>query len=118
MIKGDIMSDEKTVNTTDDSSDVPTRRVRMLVANATDIMVLFKEGMKFRRETTILAGVPDGAKLLTVASEPVNHGIIFVVEHESYEPVPINVIPPMIYVKVQTGVPGATKKKASTRKKK
>lgn len=100
------------------NAEIPTRRVRMLMVNPTDFMYLFTKGLEFRKRTKISEGVPEDAKLIAVAADSVRNGIMLVVESDSYEPIPINVLPPVQPISIQTGDPDATKKKKSERKKK
>jgi hypothetical protein len=98
-------------------ADIPTRKAKMLMVNPADFMALFTKGLEFRKHTKIISGIPDDAILLTVAAEPIRHAIMLVVQSESYEPIPINQMPPVELIEIQTGVPGATKKKKAPRKK-
>lgn len=98
-------------------AEIPTRRAKMLMVNPADFMYLFTKGLTFAKHTKIIAGIPDDAVLLAVAAEPIRHAIMLVVQSESYEPIPINEMPPVELVEIQTGKVGATKKKAAPRKK-
>lgn len=81
----------------------PTRRVRMMQVDPASFMMLFTKGMKFDRTVKIIDGVPADAKLLTVSYDAVRNGIIFVLESETYDEIPINVLPPIEYVGIQFG---------------
>lgn len=98
-------------------AEIPMRRVRMLMVNPTDFMFLFTKGLKFRKATEVIEGVPDDATLIAVAADSVRNGIMLVVQSSEYEPIPINVLPPVQPVSINTGVKDATKKKKPTRKK-
>lgn len=97
--------------------EIPTRKVKMLMVNPVDFMYLFTKGLEFRKQTKIMEGVPEDATLLTLAADPIRHGIMMVVESETYEPIPINEMPPVEVVSINTGVKDATKKKKVPRKK-
>ena len=96
---------------------IPTRRVKMLMVNPTDIMFLFTKGLKWRKNTTIIAGVPEDAQVIAVAADSMRNGIMLVVQSSEYEVVPINVLPPVEPVGIDVGVRNATKKKKEPRKK-
>lgn len=101
----------------EEQEEIPTRRVRMLMVNPTDFMYLFGAGVVFRKRTELMEGLPDDAILLTVAADPIRHGIMMVVESQTFEPIPINQMPPVLPISINTGVLGATKKKKPARKK-
>lgn len=96
---------------------IPTRRAKMLMVNPGDFMFLFTKGLKWRKNTQLIAGIPDDAELIAVAAEPVRHAIMLVVKSSTYEPIPIDQMPPIELVEIQTGRVGATKKKPAPRKK-
>lgn len=96
---------------------IPTRRAKMLMVNPADFMYLFTKGLEFRKHTKLIAGIPDDAELIAVAAEPVRHAIMLVVKSSTYEPIPIDQMPPIELVEIQTGRIGATKKKPAPRKK-
>ncbi len=93
------------------------RRVKMLMVNPTDFMFLFTKGIEFRKHTKLIKGLPEDAKLISLAAETVRHGIIFVVESATYKEIPINEMPPIEIVEIQHGLPGATKKKTVPKRK-
>lgn len=97
---------------------IPTRRVKMLMVNPADFMYLFTKGLVFRKQTKIVKGVPEDAVLVAIAADSMRNGIMLVVESQTYDEVPINVLPPVEPVSIDLGVPGATKKKKAPRKKK
>lgn len=102
------------------SAETPTRRVKMLMVNPADFMYLFTKGLKVRKGFQLIDGIPDDAVLIQVAADPVRYGIMLVVESESYEPVPVSVMPPVELVGIQLGK-GNTKemvKKPAVRRKK
>lgn len=98
--------------------EVPKKRRRMLMINPPDFMMLFKEGLEFRKHTKLITGLPEDAVLLAIAAEPVRNGIILVCESKEFDLVPINELPPTQLVEIELGVPGATKKNKKPRKKK
>lgn len=97
-------------------SVVPTRRVKMLMVNPADFMFLFTKGLIFRKNTRLIKGIPDDAKLIAVAGDSARNGIMLVVESSKYNPVPINVLPPVESVEIQTGENPNTKKKTIRKK--
>lgn len=97
--------------------EIPTRRAKMLMVNPADFMYLFTKGLRFRKNTQIISGLPEDAKLLTLAAEPARGAIMLVVESDSYAEIPINELPPVELIEIQQGEKGATKKKAAPRKK-
>ena len=96
---------------------IPTRRAKMLRVEPADFMFLFTKGLLWRKNTRLVAGVPDDAEILTIAADPLRHAIFIVVKSSTYEPIPIEQIPPIELVEIQTGRVGATKKKPAPRKK-
>lgn len=99
------------------AADIPTRRVRMLMVNPADFMFLFTKGLAFRKRTKIIEGVPEDASLIAVAADSARNGIMLVVESTEYDEIPINVLPPVQVVNIDTRIIGATKKKKAPRKK-
>jgi len=97
---------------------IPTRRAKMLMVNPVDFMFLFTKGLKWRKNTSLVSGIPEDAELLTIAAEPVRGGIMLVVKSASYPEIPISQMPPIELVEIQTGVTGATKKKVVRKKRK
>lgn len=100
------------------NAPIPTRRVRMLMVNPADFMYLFTEGLVFRKRAELIKGVPDDAVLIAIAADSMRNGIMLVVQSKTFDEIPINELPPVIPVSIQTGVVGATKKKKGPRKKK
>lgn len=97
---------------------IPTRRVKMLMVNPADFMFLFTKGLVFRKRTRIISGLPEDAKLVTIAADSARNGIMLVVESEEYDEVPINVLPPVQVVEIDTRTLEDSKKKKASRKKK
>lgn len=95
----------------------PARRVKILMINAYEFVPLFTKGMVFKRYTELINGAPKDAKILAMSGETQRHGILFVVESKEYPLVPLTEIPPIQLVAIQTKLKGATKVKASKRKK-
>ncbi len=98
-------------------AEMPTRKVKMMMVNPADFMFLITKGMTFRKHTKLIEGLPEDAQLVALAADSIRNGVMLVVQSESYEPVRADTLPPVEMVKIQTGVIGATKKKATKRKK-
>ena len=91
--------------------ETPMRRVRFLMVNPTDFLMIFGQGLVFAKRTQIIEGVPEDAKLLSMTVDHVRGGIILVVESETYDEIPVTHKPPVQHVSIKWGVEGATKKK-------
>jgi hypothetical protein len=87
------------------------RRVRFLVVNPADFLMLFTKGIVFAKRTQLLDGVPEDAMIVGMNVDHVRGGIILVVQSAEYDEVPMTVMPPVQHVSIQWGVEGATKKK-------
>lgn len=98
-------------------AEVPTRKVKMFMVNPADFMFLFTKGMTFRKHTKLVQGLPEDAQLVAVVADTMRNGIMMVIQSESYKPIKATEFPPTEYIQIQTGVVGATKKKATKRKK-
>ena len=96
---------------------VPTRRVRRFMVKPADFMFLFTKGLKWRKNTTIIKGVPEDAVIIAVVPDSVRNGIMMVVQSASFEEIPYNVLPPTDFIEIDVGVANATKKKKVPRKK-
>lgn len=83
--------------------EIPKRRAKMLMVNPSDFMFLFTKGLKWRKHTTLVEGVPADAQLIAVAAEPVRGAIMLVVQSEEYDEIPIDKMPPIQMVSIQTG---------------
>lgn len=77
------------------------RRVKMLMVNPPDFMVLFTKGLKVRGGWKIIKGVPADAKILTIAYEPARGGIMIVVQSEEYDMVGPTEVPPIQMVEIE-----------------
>lgn len=97
--------------------EVPKRRVRMLMVNPSDFCFLFTKGLEFKKHTKIIKGAPEDAEVIALVADSVRNGVMLVVKSESYDEVPINVLPPVESVEIDMGIKGATKKKKAPRKK-
>ncbi len=105
------MSDEKQANVDKmHKSIIAKRRVRMLMVNPADFMVLFTKGVVFDKRTKLLQGVPGDAQIIAVAPDSVRNGIMLVVESKEYDEIPVNILPPVQPVEIEVGVRDATKK--------
>lgn len=96
---------------------IPTRRVRMFMVKPDDFMFLFTKGLKWRKNTRIVAGAPDDAQVIAVAPDSIRNGIMLVVQSATFDEIPINVLPPVVPIEIDVGVQNATKKKKAPRKK-
>lgn len=91
--------------------DTPKRRVRFMVINPSDFLMLFTKGMIFSKRTELIEGAPADAMIVGMNMDHIRGGIILVVQSDEYEEIPMTVMPPVQHVKIQWGVQGATKKK-------
>lgn len=91
--------------------NTPLRRVRFLVINPNDFLMLFQKGIVFAKRTQIMDGVPEDAQVVGMNVDHVRGGIILVVQSATYEEVPMTVMPPVQHISIKWGVEGATKKK-------
>lgn len=91
--------------------NTPVRKVRFLIVNPADFLVLFTKGLVLSKRMHVFEGVPEDAKLVSMTVDHVRGGIILVVDSEEYDPIPITQMPPVQEVKIRIGVEGATKKK-------
>jgi hypothetical protein len=98
-------------------AEIPKRRVRMLMVKPEEFMWLFTKGLSFRKQTRIIEGIPEDAQLVAIAADSVRNGVMLVVHSAEYEEIPINVLPPVQVVNIDTGLKNATKKKKHDRKK-
>ena len=77
-----------------------------------EFMFLFTKGLRFQKNFKVIAGVPEDAKVITVAPDSIRNGIMIVVQSQEYDEVPINVLPPVEPVNIDLdGIKNATKKK-------
>jgi hypothetical protein len=83
--------------------DIPKRRVRMLMVSPQDFLRLFTKGFKIAENTTILKGVPEDAKVVSMTIDHVRDSVIFVVESTEYDEIPMNEMPPFEYVEIKLG---------------
>jgi len=90
--------------------DTPTRRVRFLVVNPSDFLMLFTKGLTLAKRMHVFEGVPADAQLVSMTVDHVRGGIILVAQSNEYEHVPLTVMPPIQLVSIRLGVEGATKK--------
>lgn len=96
---------------------IPTRRVRMMMMQPSHFMSMFTKGLVFDKRTEIIEGLPEDAKLISIAADSARNGIMLVVESKEFDEIPINVLPPVIPIRVDIGVIRSTKKKAKRKKK-
>lgn len=86
-------------------SEVQSRRVKFLMVNPTDFMYLFTTGMKFRKSTHIVQGLPADAKLIHMTYDDARRGILLIVESEEFDLVPVTDHPPVLLVEIAMGKP-------------
>ena len=91
--------------------NTPMRRVRFLIINPADFLMLFTKGIVFAKRTKLIEGVPEDALIMGMNVDHVRGGIILVVQSKEYDEVPMTVMPPVQHVSIQWGVEKATKKK-------
>lgn len=95
-----------------EGAKIPKRRVKMLMVKPGEFMFLFTKGLRFQKNFKVIAGVPEDAKVITVAPDSIRNGIMIVVQSQEYDEVPINVLPPVEPVNIDLdGIKNATKKK-------
>lgn len=101
----------------DEKQEVATRRTKVMVINPIGFMSLFTQGLRFRKQTQIVSGVPEDAKLIGLTYDTRRDLILLVVESEEFDEVPITEVPPFLMLKIQTQF-GTTKKKNVPKRKK
>ena len=93
-------------------AEVPKRRVAMLMVKPGEFMFLFKKGLRFQKNFKVIEGLPEDAKLISVAPDSIRNGIMLVVQSSEFDEVPITVLPPIIPVNIDLdAIKNATKKK-------
>lgn len=100
-----------------DLETVPMHRVRYLMVNPSDFLMLFAEGLILAKRMAVFEGVPADAKVRNMTVDHVRGGIILVVESAEYEELPQTDMPPVQLIQISQGVVDATKSKKSKRKK-
>lgn len=100
-----------------ETAEVEKRRVKVLMVNPIEFMMLFEKGLEFRRHTKILEGVPADAQMIGVAYDTRRDFIMMVIESKEFDEIPATEPPPPLLIKIKVGTDGGTKKKASKRKK-
>lgn len=94
------------------ASEVPKRRAAMLMVKPGEFIFLFTKGLRFQKNFKVIAGLPEDAKVISVAPDSIRNGIMIVVTSNEFEEIPINVLPPVIPVNIDLdGIKNATKKK-------
>lgn len=104
-----------------EGAKIPKRRVKMLMVKPGEFMFLFTKGLRFQKNFKVIAGIPEDAKVITVAPDSIRNGIMIVVQSQEYDEVPINVLPPVEPVDIDLdGIKGAsaTKKRNTPDRKK
>lgn len=79
----------------------PGRRVKMLMINPADFMVLFTKGLKVRGGWKIVKGLPADAQILTIAYDHMRNGIMIVVESAEFELIAATELPPILKVEIE-----------------
>ena len=92
------------------------RRVRFLVVNPTDFLLLLTKGLVLSKRIELLEGVPADAMLVNMTVDHVRGSIVFVVQSSEYDEVELKDMPPVQEVAISQGVKDATKKARSKRK--
>jgi hypothetical protein len=98
--------------------EIPKWRVKMLMVDPTEFVYLFTKGLRLRKQTQVVLGVPDDAQVVSIAADTKRLGVMIVVQSEQYPEIPKTVLPPIQYVRFNLGDKTATKKKKQPRKKK
>lgn len=111
-----VQRDEPLVD--NEGMEVPKWRVKMLMVDPTEFVYLFTKGLRLRKQTQVILGVPDDAQVVSIAADTKRLGIMIVVQSEEYPEIPKTVLPPVQYVRFNLGDKDATKKKKVPRKKK
>lgn len=88
-----------------------TRKVRFMIVNPQDFLMLFTKGMVFNKRAKLIDGVPDDALLVGLTVDHVRGGVVLVLQSETYEEIPMTEMPPIQEVGIMLGVKNATKKK-------
>ena len=101
----------------DEKPEIEKRRTRVMVINPHAFMSLFTKGVRFRKQTQLIEGVPDDAMLVGITYDTRRDLMLLVVESKEYDETPINEVPPFVQVSIQTQF-GSTKKKATPKRKK
>lgn len=96
--------------------EIETRRTKVMMIEAHGFMSLFTKGLEFRKRTKLIDGAPEDAQIVGITYDTRRDGVLMVIESKEYDPVPINELPPIQMIQVQTEF-GGTKKKKQPRKK-
>lgn len=97
--------------------EIPTWRVKMLMVDPTEFVYLFTKGLRIRKQTQLVLGVPEDAQVVSIAADTKRLGVMMVVQSESYPEIRKDILPPIQYVRFNLGDKTATKKKKAPRKK-
>jgi hypothetical protein len=101
----------------DENPEVTTRRIKTMVINPIGFMSLFTQGLRFRKQTQIVSGVPEDARLVGMAYDTRRDLVLMMIESASFDEVPVTEQPPFLMLKIQTQF-GITKKKNVPKRKK
>lgn len=83
--------------------EIPARKVKMFMVNPAAFMSFFTKGFRFKTGIKVKAGIPEDAQLVHVGYDTGRNGIIFVIESESYKPIPITAAPPVELIEIDWG---------------
>jgi hypothetical protein len=98
-------------------AEIDKRRTRVAAINPHAFMSLFTKGLRFRKQTALIEGIPEDALLVGITYDVRRDMILIVIESEEYDEIPINEIPPFQHINFQTQW-GSTKKKVIPKRKK
>jgi hypothetical protein len=110
---------EVKINEEQKTTEVPKRRVKMLMVKPAEFMFLFTKGLRFQKNFKIISGIPEDTKLIAIAADSIRNGIMLVVSSSEYDEIPINVLPPVEMVNIDLdGIKKFTAKKNPSHNKK
>ena len=99
------------------TKDTPVARRRFLIVNPTEFIGFFTKGFVFAKRVKMIEGVPEDAQVVSMTVDHVRNGLVFLVESEEYDEIPMTQMPPVQHISIEFGVQNATKKKKPSRKK-
>ena len=79
------------------------RRVKLLAIPPEQILALFKEGMKFRKNFKIVSGAPSDAKVVNIINDPIRNQVMMVVKSATFDEVPVREVPPILTIDIEYG---------------
>ena len=102
----------------DENAEIEKRRVKIMVINPLAFMGLFSQGIRFKKQTQLVSGIPDDAQLIGITYDTRRDLILMVIQSESFDETPVNEVPPFIQINIQTDFRNTKKKVAPKRKRK